>query len=98
LDEGLGLSTKRATLQPVEREFIFLRYGVYRKLDFWYYTRAVAYRLYEVQQGGQWIPIDRLAPHRKQMSESKAWVLYAVVRYPFWVIQRIVNKVRRKFL
>ncbi len=98
LDEGLGLSTKRATLQPIERTFIELRYGVYRKLDFLYYARAKKYRLDEVLEDGKWVPIDTLAPHRNQYVESKWWAVYAVVRYPFWILKRVINKFRRKLL
>jgi len=95
LDEGLGLSTKRATLQPIERTFIELRYGVYRKLDFWYYKRALKYDLGQVLEGNKLTDIDVLAPHRKAYKESKAWIFYAILRYPFWIIQRVINKLKR---
>jgi len=95
LDEGLGLSTKRATLQPIERTFIELRYGIYHKLDFWYYTRARKYKLQQVLEVGRWVDIDVLVPHRKRFMENRGWMIYAILRYPFWVVQRVINKFKR---
>jgi hypothetical protein len=97
LDQGLGLSTKRATLQPIERTFIELRYGVYRKIDFLYLSRGKKYNINQVLENGQWISIDKLVPHRKDYMESKLFYLLAVIRYPFWILQRIVNKIREKY-
>ncbi len=88
LDEGLGMSTNRATLQPIEAVFIQLRFGVYNKLDFWYYKRAKRYNIHNILDGGKWLSMDELAPHWREYAESKWWLVYAVVRYPFLMVKR----------
>lgn len=98
LDEGLGMSTKRATLQPIERTFVELRFGIYYKLDFWYYTRAKKYRLNKILENGQWVDVEKLTPHRKNFMQNKAWLIWAVIRYPVWLLRRAVNKIKRKML
>lgn len=97
LDEGLGLSTKRATLQPIERTFIELRYGVYRKIDFWYLMRALKYDIENVSVGTRLVSVDTFASHRKMYMDGFGWWMYAIVRYPFWILERIVKKLKRKF-
>jgi glycosyltransferase involved in cell wall biosynthesis len=98
LDEGIGLSTGKTPWQAIERTMIELRYGVYRKLDFWYYKRAKAYRLNEVLQDGQWRKLSELSPHAGDFREGWEWKLFAFVRYPFWLCKRILNKLKRTLL
>ncbi len=95
LDEGLGLSTKKATLQPVERTFIELRYGIYHKLDFWYYFRAKKYNLTQVLEDSKWKDLSVLEPNFIKYRENIFWLIYAIARYPFWILWRIFNKLRK---
>ncbi len=98
LDEGLGLSTKRATLQPIERTFIELRFGAYHKIDFWYLSRAKKYNINHVLTNDVWQDIDALAPQRRKFMESRFWLIYAVLRYPFWLVKRMINKIMRRWI
>lgn len=95
LDEGLGMSTNRATLQPIERVFIELRFGVYHKLDFWYYNRAKKYRINEILYNGKWIKKEELMPHWQECAESKWWIAYALIRYPFWLAKRVIRYIAK---
>ncbi len=97
LDEGLGLSTGKTPWQPIERTAIELRFGALHKLDFWYYTRAQKYRIEEVLTEGIWYSINKLMPNYKKYYKNRIYIIYAVVRYPFWLIQRVFNKLRRYF-
>lgn len=96
LDEGLGLSTGKTPYQPIERTVIELRYGIYHKLDFWYYNRAKQYNVHNLLQNGVWQPIERLAPHYRAFAENKALMVYATLRYPFWLIERAINWTKRR--
>jgi glycosyltransferase involved in cell wall biosynthesis len=95
LDEGLGLSTGNTPWQPIERTFIELRYGIYKKLDFWYYNRAKKYRIKEVLQNGEWVPIATLTPNYRQFAESGKEIASGIIRYPFWILSRIIKKLRK---
>lgn len=97
LDEGLGLSTGKTPYQPIERTVIELRYGMYHKLDFWYYARTKSYRLSEVLEGEKWKNINSLAPHRHLYARSRFWMVYTFVSYPFWVLKRAINKLKRLY-
>ncbi len=57
LDEGLGLSTRPNSTQPVERTVIELRYGIYDKMDFNYLPAASGYTIPSVLRKGEWIPL-----------------------------------------
>lgn len=96
LDEGLGLSTGKTPWQPIERTVIELRFGVYHKLDFLYYNRAKEYKIKQILQDGVWLPVEKLMPRYKDFVESPWWAVYAVVRYPFWIIQRAINWAKRR--
>jgi glycosyltransferase involved in cell wall biosynthesis len=96
LDEGLGLSTGKTPWQPIERTVIELRYGIYSKLDFWYYNRAKKYRLFEVLQNGSWVPLKSLSPNYGQFAEGKGQMFYAIIKYPFWVVKRVIKYTIKK--
>jgi glycosyltransferase involved in cell wall biosynthesis len=98
LDEGLGLSTAKIAWPRIERVMIELRYGIYRKLDFWYLFRVKGYRLSSLLQDGQWVPIDKAAPGYKQFEDSRWWVVMAIIRYPFWLMRLFVRPFVRKYL
>ncbi len=91
LDEGLGLSTGKAPWQEIEAAVIALRFGVYYKLDFWYYNRAKKYNLENVLQSGQWVLLQSLAPHYKEFMESRWQLVYTGLRYPFWLLMRVAH-------
>ncbi|HZS43079.1 MAG TPA: glycosyltransferase [Candidatus Paceibacterota bacterium] len=91
LDIGGGISTGKGSLSKIERTVVELRYGSYRKVDFLYLFRARKYNIENVLNGDKWINIDLLAPHRKSYIDPIYWWLYAIVRYPFWLIRRILN-------
>ena len=95
LDEGLGLSTGKTPWQPIERTVIELRFGVYHKLDFWYYNRAKKYRIVEILLDGKWFPLQNFVPHYRDFISNKINILWAVVKYPFWILQRIFSKLKR---
>jgi hypothetical protein len=97
LDEGIGLSTGKTPYQPIERTVIELRYGIFSKLDFWYYNRAKEYKLDQLLQNGQWVEILKLVPHANSFKEGKNFFILAILRYPFWLAQRVINKLRRKY-
>ncbi len=91
LDEGLGLSTRKNSLRPIEDDFILLRFGVYSKLDLWHLKKSLNYNREQVLTDGEWVDINKLSPHRRQLMESKIWVLYSIFRYPFWMAKRTLN-------
>lgn len=95
LDEGIGLSTGKTPWQPIERTVIELRYGIYQKLDFWYYTRAKKYRLNEILQSGKWYPLGDFVPHFKDFAQSRKLMVWAIMKYPFWILKRLFNKMTR---
>lgn len=75
LNEGLGASTRPNSLQPVERTVIELRYGIYDKIDYQYLPQALKYRIYQLQHGSRWVPVEQLVPnYAKMMSERyRVW-------------------------
>lgn len=71
LNEGLGASTSHNCLQPIERTVIELRYGVYDKIDYSYLPQALKYRIYELQIGNRWVPIEDLVPNYAEMMAER---------------------------
>lgn len=92
LNEGLGLSTGKTPWQPIERTMIELRYGTYHKLDFFYVSRALKYKLNLVLKGSEWKSLSALTPHLRDYWESKWWLAFALCSYPFWLLKRIIKK------
>jgi len=70
LNEGLGASTRKESLQPVELTAIELRYGIYEKIDYSHLQKALNYRIYELLNGNAWISIANLIPRYSEMLEE----------------------------
>jgi len=99
LDEKAGLSTRRGTLQPIERTAIELRYGVYNKIDFLYYRKAKKYRIYQVFFNNQWFPINNFYGNHDQLIKNrKLKIFLSLITYPFRFIQKIISFILRKLL
>lgn len=97
LDEGLGLSTGKTPWQKIERTAIELRFGIYHKLDFWYLTAAKKYNLKEISVDGKWYPLINFQPDYLKFAENKFMFAYALLRYPFWIVKRVVNRLIKLF-
>jgi cellulose synthase/poly-beta-1,6-N-acetylglucosamine synthase-like glycosyltransferase len=80
LNEGLGLSTSAASLQPVEGAVLALRYGALDKVDLAFYWAARRYRLNDVRLGDRWIPLRDIAPQKDRYARSRAWLAVAAWR------------------
>lgn len=62
-------------LQPLERTVTELRYGIFDKIDYRYYDKAMEYNVYEVKNGDEWIPVSRLVPKYEQFIEERKYLL-----------------------
>ena len=60
LDEGLGASTRKGSLQRVERTVVELRYGHLSSLDLSLVPLAMKYRLDHIMVNGEWIALETI--------------------------------------
>ena len=99
LNERAGLSTRKGSLQPIERTVIELRYGVYNKIDFLYYKKALKYKIYQVFFEGQWFPISDFYGNYNDLIKNKEFRIFlSLITYPFRFIQRIISFILGKLL
>jgi len=99
LNERAGLSTRKGSLQPTERTVIELRYGVYSKIDFLYYKKALKYKIYQVFFNDQWFPINDFYDNYESLIKNrKVKILLSLIIYPFRFIQRIISFILRRIL
>lgn len=99
LNEQAGLSTKKGSLQPIERTAIELRYGVYNKIDFLYYKKAKEYRIYQVFFGNKWFPVSNFYNKYTDLVRNRGLKIFlSSITYPFRFIQRIISFILRKLL
>jgi len=97
LNEKAGLSTRIGSLQPIERTVIELRYGIYDKIDFLYYKKALEYKVYEVFFDNQWFPIkDFYNNYENLIKNRKIRVILSLIFYPLRFIQKIISFILRK--
>ncbi len=97
LNERVGLSTRRGGLQPIERTVIELRYGVYHKIDFLYYKRALKYRIYQVFFDDKWFPINDFYGNYNQLIKNRRFKIFlSLITYPLRFTQRITSFVLRR--
>jgi len=83
LDEKAGLSTRKGSLQPIERTVIELRYGIYNKIDFLYYKKALKYKIYQVFFDNQWFPINDFYDNYESLIKNrKVKILLSLIIYP----------------
>lgn len=71
LNEGLGLSTRPNSPQPLEDVAIALRYGIYDKVDYALLPRANAYVVPNLLSQGKWSPVSSLVPHYDALLEAR---------------------------
>lgn len=96
LNEGLGLSTRGAPWEKIERTVIQLRYGASTTLDLRYYNAARTYQIHKILQDDRWIPKNQLMPHCGDFSKSKWALIYPVLRYQFWLAkQKLFASIRQ---
>ncbi len=99
LNEKAGLSTRRGTLQPIERTVIELRYGVYDKIDFLYYQKAKKYRIYQVFFDDKWFSVNNFyGKYANLIKNRKLKIFLSSLTYPFRFIQKINSFILRKLL
>jgi len=99
LNERVGLSTRRGSLQPIERTVIELRYGAYDKIDFLYYKKARKYKIYEVFFDNKWFPISNFYNKYTDLVRNRGLKIFlSSITYPFRFIQRIISFILRKLL
>lgn len=71
LDEGLGASTRKDSLQPIERTAIELRYGIYDKIDYQYLPKALKYNIYQMKVDGAWMDISDFIPNYEMVMNQR---------------------------
>lgn len=71
LDEGAGASTRKDSLCPVEKTVIELRYGIYDRIDYRFLPRALAYNIYNIRRGDDWVPVGKYIPNYENMLEEQ---------------------------
>lgn len=88
LNAGLGLSTRKGGLQPLERTVIELRYGILDKLDYRYVRSAASqYRVGELHFEGSWHPVSEfVADYEARMADAERLRPLGLRRYR---VQRI---------
>jgi len=97
LNEQAGLSTRKGSLQPIERTVIELRYGIYNKIDFLYYKKALRYKIYQVFFNNQWFPINNFYGNYDQLIKNRRFKIFlSLIIYPLRFIQKIISFVLRK--
>ena len=89
LNEGLGASTRKDSLQPIERTVIELRYGIYDKIDYHFLPRALKYNIYQLKDGDNLINIEDLVPYYNDIMNK---------RYSMWFEKGLIGqkKLERK--
>jgi len=77
-----GLSTG-SELQPIERTFIELRYGIYDKIDYNYLPDAVRYNIPYILENGTWRHISFFVPGYDDLlvQRRREWFSKGVTRY-----------------
>jgi glycosyltransferase involved in cell wall biosynthesis len=85
-----GTSASSGQLQPIERTVIELRYGIYDKIDYRYYEEAMKYRIHEIKDGNQWIPVSRRFPGYEQFLKEREYLIPIGKRKHF--LRRIVRQ------
>ncbi len=99
LNEQAGLSTRRGSLQPIERTVIELRYGVYDKIDFLYYKKAKKYRIYQVFFDNKWFPISNFYDKYADLIKNRELKIFlSSIISPFRFIRRIISAISRRLL
>jgi GT2 family glycosyltransferase len=68
-------SASSTILQPIERTVIELRYGIFDKIDYRYYDKAMEYRIHEIKEGDNWIPIGNVIPNYEKFIEERKYLL-----------------------
>jgi len=71
LDEGVGASSKKGSLCPVESTVIQLRYGIYDQIDYQFIPAALRYNIYNLKIDGQWVPVSQFIPDYEVMLEER---------------------------
>lgn len=71
LNEGLGASTKKESLQPIERTVIELRYGIYDKIDYHYLPKALRYNILQFKEGENWRNIEEFVPFYDNLMKTR---------------------------
>ncbi|NDE68040.1 glycosyltransferase [bacterium] len=96
LNEGLGMSTKPDSLQPIERVLIELRYGIYDKIDYEHVARASQYSVGNILVGKEWIPVGTYVPeYTKLLNDRRAlWHKKGLLRFSLAYIFRVKPVVR----
>ena len=74
-NEKFSTSAASNILQPIERTVIELRYGIYDKIDYRYYDKAMKYRIHEIKEGDKWIPVSSIIPDYEKFIEERQYLL-----------------------
>jgi glycosyltransferase involved in cell wall biosynthesis len=92
LNEARGASTAPTGRQPTERTVIELRYGIYDKIDLWYWREAKKYRIHEMLHRGSWIPLEKYFPNYQEMIKRNRRYLW--LSFPKTVYRSVYNILR----
>jgi len=99
LNKHVGLSTRRRGSQPIERTVIELRYGIYNKVDFLYYKKALRYKIYQIFFNDQWFPINSFCSNYDNLiRDKKLKIFLSLTTYPLRFIQKIISFILRGIL
>jgi glycosyltransferase involved in cell wall biosynthesis len=78
LDEGKGASTRPGSPCPAELHAIYLRYGMYDRINYQYLPRSFRYNIYNIRYGGKWVPVGDIIPGYEEMLEEKIDTLASI--------------------
>lgn len=83
LNEGLGLSTRPNSRQPVERTVIELRYGIYDKIDYDFLPQAQEYCVPFILQNQEWVSVNKFIPDYEafMLKRRQTWFLVGISKY-----------------
>ncbi len=94
LDEGMGASTKKDSLCPVETAVIQLRYGIYDQFEYEYIPATLKYNIYNLKIDGQWVPVSKFIPDYITMLEERSEKLglkFLLKNLIHWVFRKNAN-------
>jgi glycosyltransferase involved in cell wall biosynthesis len=71
LDEKEGASTRPGSICPIETNAIYLRYGMYDRINYKYLPRSFRYNIYNIRYGERWVPVGDIIPGYEDMLEEQ---------------------------
>jgi glycosyltransferase involved in cell wall biosynthesis len=89
LNEGLGASTRPGALQPTERVVVDLRYGIYERINYDFFPKAMDYDIRHLWYQGRRIHVREYLPADADVLTDVNWrLLEGFLRYAYWRLRR----------